>query len=160
MNVEKFLNELRYDPAYCNQMVYVHHSPPRLPLYADGDDRYSKNIEDVLRRINIEHLYCHQAEAIRLVKEGKDVLVAAGTASGKTLSYTLPLIESLQADPDAKALLLFPTDPHQANGPSDETERSMDPKDIMVVLGDSLAARARKLRKKKSSDRKGKEIDD
>lgn len=113
MNVEEFLHDLRNDPAYADQMVYVHHAPARPPLYADNglskNDSHSKSLDDVLGRIDIERLYCHQAEAIRLVQEGKDVLVATGTASGKTLCYTLPLIESLQADPTAKALLLFPT---------------------------------------------------
>jgi len=108
MNVEEFLNELRQDPAYRGQMVYVHRVPPRPPLYTNDDHR-PENLERVLHRMSIERLYCHQAEAIRLSREGKDVLIATGTASGKTLCYTLPLIETLYADPHAKALLLFPT---------------------------------------------------
>ena len=43
------------------------------------------------------------------MRAGGDVLVVTGTASGKSLCYVLPIIEMLSADPDATALLLFPT---------------------------------------------------
>jgi DEAD/DEAH box helicase domain-containing protein len=128
MNVEAFLNEIRKDPNYAGQIVYVHEAPAHEAIYAEIDRNqvFSKdlvsepNIEKILASINIERLYCHQAEAIRLASEGKDVLVATGTASGKTFCYTLPIIEKLQADPQvkrseepdgigARALLLFPT---------------------------------------------------
>ena len=120
MNVEAFLNEIRKDSDYTEQIVYVHEVPARKAVYAESDCLSSSNIKEILAGINIERLYCHQAEAIRLASQGKDVLVATGTASGKTLCYTLPIIEKLQAnpqverseDPDAigaKALLLFPT---------------------------------------------------
>ena len=109
MNVEAFLNEIRKAPDYADQIVYVHEAPAREAVYAEPGDLSSSNIEGILARFEIERLYGHQAEAIRLANEGKDVLVATGTASGKTLCYTLPIVETLQADPQAKALLLFPT---------------------------------------------------
>jgi DEAD/DEAH box helicase domain-containing protein len=40
---------------------------------------------------------------------GRDVLVATGTASGKSLCYLLPIVEMLAAGPRGRALLLFPT---------------------------------------------------
>ena len=44
-----------------------------------------------------------------MARAGRDLVVVTGTASGKTLCYNLPILESCLADPDARALYLFPT---------------------------------------------------
>ena len=54
-------------------------------------------------------LYSHQAEAIEAVHAGEDVVVVTPTASGKSLCYTLPVLQALAEDPSARALFLFPT---------------------------------------------------
>lgn len=51
----------------------------------------------------------HQAEAAALAHQGHHVVVATGTASGKSLAYQLPALASLLADPRATALYLAPT---------------------------------------------------
>src|SRR5207302_5691917 len=53
--------------------------------------------------------YTHQARAIREVKAGKNVVVVTPTASGKTLCYNVPVLDTLMADPSARAIYLFPT---------------------------------------------------
>ena len=40
---------------------------------------------------------------------GDDTVVVTPTASGKTLCYNVPVLESILRDPDARALYLFPT---------------------------------------------------
>lgn len=62
-----------------------------------------------LRARGIHGLYRHQAEAIDSVHAGEDVVVVTPTASGKTLCYTLPVLQALAEDPSARALFLFPT---------------------------------------------------
>ncbi len=55
-------------------------------------------------------LYTHQARAIELALQGKDVLIATPTASGKTLCYVVPLLQKLlESHGDARAIALFPT---------------------------------------------------
>lgn len=54
-------------------------------------------------------LYRHQAQAIDAIRAGHDVVVATGTASGKTLCYNLPVLEAALLNSDARALYLFPT---------------------------------------------------
>lgn len=56
----------------------------------------------------VRRLYTHQARALELVRAGRDVVAATPTASGKSLVYTLPVLEALARDPQAKALFLFP----------------------------------------------------
>ncbi len=50
----------------------------------------------------------HQGEALAHIRAGKNLLVATPTASGKTLIYNLPVLESLLAEPRGHALYLFP----------------------------------------------------
>ncbi|MFJ5540736.1 DEAD/DEAH box helicase [Micromonospora chalcea] len=51
----------------------------------------------------------HQAEAAELAYAGNHVVVATGTASGKSLAYQLPALSTLLADPRATVLYLAPT---------------------------------------------------
>jgi DEAD/DEAH box helicase domain-containing protein len=59
--------------------------------------------------LGIPKLYIHQARAVEAVLGGENVVLTTGTASGKTLGYLLPIFHALVRDPQATALLLFPT---------------------------------------------------
>ena len=64
---------------------------------------------DRLALLGVTGLHPHQRTALDLVRAGRDVIVATGTASGKTLVYNLAFAERAIADPRATALYLFPT---------------------------------------------------
>ncbi|MBB5956715.1 DEAD/DEAH box helicase domain-containing protein [Saccharothrix tamanrassetensis] len=51
----------------------------------------------------------HQAEAAEHAWAGRHVVVATGTASGKSLAYQLPVLSAVHSDPKATALYLSPT---------------------------------------------------
>lgn len=57
----------------------------------------------------MERLYSHQAQCYKTVRAGAHAVVVTPTASGKTLSYNLPVMQTLLEDTDARALYLFPT---------------------------------------------------
>ncbi len=61
-----------------------------------------------LQQKGIEKLYSHQAEAINKIRSGKNVVITTGTASGKSLVYTIPALESFVTNEDATALYLSP----------------------------------------------------
>lgn len=57
-----------------------------------------------------EGLWTHQVEAIENVRAGRSVVVATGTASGKSRCYQLPIAwNALETKGTATSLLLFPT---------------------------------------------------
>jgi DEAD/DEAH box helicase domain-containing protein len=62
-----------------------------------------------LQSKGIHGLYTHQAKAVQKIKSGHNVAVVSGTASGKTLCYNLPVVDSLINQPQGRALYLFPT---------------------------------------------------
>jgi len=110
MDVDAFLNEIRSSPAYRDQIVHVHEVPARDAQYAPpGAAGLSEGTAQALSRLGFDRLYTHQAEGIRAVLDGRDVVVASGTASGKSLCYVAPILEMIRSDPHGKALLLFPT---------------------------------------------------
>ena len=109
MNVDAFLAELRSDPNYAGQIVHVHEEPARAAAHGGLPHSLSPSACKLLTDIGIERLYTHQAEALHHALKGEDVLVATGTASGKSLCYQVPILEHVSQHPQARALLLFPT---------------------------------------------------
>jgi DEAD/DEAH box helicase domain-containing protein len=69
----------------------------------------NRKIIDVLKNKGIRSLYTHQAEAYVQIAAGKNVVVVTPTASGKTLTYNLPILNHLLTDRKARTLYLFPT---------------------------------------------------
>ena len=61
-----------------------------------------------LRGTGIEALYSHQVEAWEAAAEG-DVVITSGTASGKSLSFNLPVLDAIAREPKRRALYLYPT---------------------------------------------------
>jgi len=109
MDVDGFLRDIRSSPHYRGQVVHVRDVPPRRGEYAPLPEALSEATRRALAAAGVGRLYSHQAEAIAAVMGGRDVLVVTGTASGKSLCYLVPILEMLRADPDGRALLLFPT---------------------------------------------------
>src|SRR5574340_1009372 len=81
-----------------------------LKVFKKGEGKYRpvpsfihSLLREALESEGIERLYSHQAEAIEAVHEGKNVVVVTPTASGKTLCYNLPVLNSSFALPSSKA---------------------------------------------------------
>jgi DEAD/DEAH box helicase domain-containing protein len=66
-------------------------------------------LAEAYRNKGIRELYSHQGITAELVRSGKNVVVVTPTASGKTLCYNLPVLNSVLENPDTRALYLFPT---------------------------------------------------
>jgi DEAD/DEAH box helicase domain-containing protein len=65
-------------------------------------------LSEALERDGIDELYSHQAEAFASALEG-DTIVTTGTASGKSLAFNLPVLDTLARDRRARAFYLYPT---------------------------------------------------
>jgi DEAD/DEAH box helicase domain-containing protein len=104
----KFDSILREAGLFGN-VVHVENVPPREADSVDLPPDLPALLSKALRAKGIEKLYRHQALCREKVLAGKNVVVLTPTASGKTLCYNLPVIETLLKDPDARCLYLFPT---------------------------------------------------
>src|SRR5580698_768828 len=90
------LTAVRYFPAREAQWA-------EFPAWVHGD------LAAAYTAKGIRQLYTHQAIAADAVHAGKNVVVVTPTASGKTLCYNLPVLNSILENPDTRALYLFPT---------------------------------------------------
>jgi DEAD/DEAH box helicase domain-containing protein len=77
--------------------------------YAPFPAGLQPQIASALRNKGINALYTHQAEVWEQARAGRNVIVVTPTASGKTLCYNLPVLQTLLEESEARALYLFPT---------------------------------------------------
>ena len=61
-----------------------------------------------LASLGAERLYTHQSLAIEIVRLGKNVVIMTPTASGKSLIYNIPVMESMLLEPKSRSLYIFP----------------------------------------------------
>jgi DEAD/DEAH box helicase domain-containing protein len=87
----------------------VRHQPAKAAQFGPFPPLLNPALRSGLAARGIENLYSHQAAAVELALAGKNVVVVTPTASGKTLCYNLPVIQSILAEPSARAIYLFPT---------------------------------------------------
>ena len=107
MDPGTFLQIWADDPDREGDLAHLRRHPAKEPLY--GDLTVTPVISTRLSQRGIDRLYRHQAEAIGLIREGRHVVLAAGTAAGKSLCFQIPIIEKALKDPKATSLLIYPT---------------------------------------------------
>ena len=66
-------------------------------------------VAEVLAARGVTGLYAHQAETWEAVALGESVVVTTGTASGKSIAFSLPVLDAIAREPTARALFLYPT---------------------------------------------------
>lgn len=91
------------------ELADVKSSPAHPGSYAPWPGCVDPRLLNAAQGMGIERPYEHQAKALELVFSGRDVVMATATASGKSLVYQLPLLQSALIDPEARALGIFPT---------------------------------------------------
>ncbi|MCM4079379.1 DEAD/DEAH box helicase [Paractinoplanes hotanensis] len=90
-------------------ITHVEHVPAREGRPAPWPSWASPEVVAALNAHGIARPWEHQATAASLAAEGIHVVVATGTASGKSLAYQLPVLSRLLGDDRATALYLSPT---------------------------------------------------
>jgi DEAD/DEAH box helicase domain-containing protein len=91
------------------EVAYVETEPARPPLTAPLPDALDGRVARALQQQGITELFHHQAEAWDAAARGEHLIVTTGTASGKTLAFNLPILDTLARDPKSRALYLYPT---------------------------------------------------
>ncbi|MCP2332705.1 DEAD/DEAH box helicase [Actinoalloteichus caeruleus] len=90
-------------------LTHVATLPARDGEHADWPAWVPGALVERLRGFGIDRPWAHQVAAADLARAGQDVVIATGTASGKSLAYQLPVLAGLSDDPRATALYLSPT---------------------------------------------------
>ena len=109
MSVDEVLQSWRNSPNISPCLRAVRTFEKRDGEYRPFPEFIHSVLKGALKQKGVDHLYSHQAEAIHAVKEGRDIVIVTPTASGKTLCYNLPVLNTKLSQPHSKALYLFPT---------------------------------------------------
>ena len=109
MDTSAFLHHLTTEPNYSGQIAHIEHIPPREANCAQLDKPLTSSLQNCLNEHGLLPLYTHQAEAVNNARQGKNVIVATSSASGKTLCYNIAVLEAILTEKGSRALYLFPT---------------------------------------------------
>jgi DEAD/DEAH box helicase domain-containing protein len=71
-------------------------------------DSLDPALAEALSGAGIESLYSHQAAAYETARRSH-LILTSGTASGKSLSFNLPVLDGIAAEPKRRAFYLYPT---------------------------------------------------
>ena len=89
------LRRLLDDPRNRERITHVEKVPAREGRHAEWPSWAPSLLVDRLRHAGVERPWEHQARAADLAHLGTSVIVATGTASGKSLAYLLPALDAV-----------------------------------------------------------------
>lgn len=109
MSLTLLLSAWQTTPEIADNLPVWRTTPPRLAQTGPLPTNLPRTLAVALTRNGIRSLYTHQIEAWTETLAGRNIILASGTASGKTLAYNLPVLAALLEDSQARAMYLFPT---------------------------------------------------
>ncbi|MEM0174128.1 MAG: DEAD/DEAH box helicase, partial [Sulfolobaceae archaeon] len=95
--------------SYGAEVAYVHtetYLEPDFGSYVE-ELNINEDLKRALKRIGITRLYKYQEESLKLIKDGKNVVIISGTGTGKTEAFLIPLLDL--AMKGERSVLIYPT---------------------------------------------------
>ena len=89
------LDRLLAAPGRADRATHIEHIPARLARRASWPSWLDAEVIEAYRGLGITAPWAHQVEAAELAHRGRCVVVATGTASGKSLAYQLPVLQAI-----------------------------------------------------------------
>src|SRR6476659_3575482 len=91
------------------EIAYSGVEPSREPRLEPLPDQLDPVLASALFANGVTALYRHQVEAWEAAARGENVVVTTGTASGKSLAFSLPVLDAVAREPKTRAVYLYPT---------------------------------------------------
>lgn len=108
MSLKSFIAKIEQDDYYAGTVVHHHILKGSRSRFAELDPPLDDRLMTALRMKKINQLYSHQVKGIEIIRDGHHQATVTPTSSGKTLVYTLAILERILHSPDSRSLLLFP----------------------------------------------------
>jgi ATP-dependent helicase YprA (DUF1998 family) len=90
-------------------LVFESGEPARPAVFVPFPGDLDPRVQSALIGAGISGLYGHQADVWEAAQRGEHVCVSTGTASGKSLAFTLPVLAAVCERKTARALYIYPT---------------------------------------------------
>jgi DEAD/DEAH box helicase domain-containing protein len=108
VSLADYIQALKQYRGLAGDIVRHQRMPAREPVFAPPGLNLNRDLSGILKSLGIKQLYSHQKKAVDMITSGIHTVIATPTASGKSLVYNLPIIQSLIQDQRSHALYLFP----------------------------------------------------
>jgi DEAD/DEAH box helicase domain-containing protein len=108
-NLLKSLEVLKDIGVKTDSITAIKHIPAQQGRYRDYPEEIHPELVKALKEKGFAQLYTHQHQSYQHLHANKNIVVVTPTASGKTLCYNLPVLDSLLKNPSTRAVYLFPT---------------------------------------------------
>ncbi len=105
----QLLDMFQQEEKYRSNIVTWKTIEPKEAKTTPFPDGLQPELKQALENRGIQELYTHQATAYEEVTRGHSFVAVTPTASGKTLCYNLPVLDTILKNPSSRALYLFPT---------------------------------------------------
>ncbi|MEQ8762936.1 MAG: DEAD/DEAH box helicase [Planctomycetota bacterium] len=109
MNVSDILSVIRRTPELAENIEHWKTLPASEGSYEPFPEDWQPRLKAALEARGIEQLYSHQRQACDALTAGEDLVIVTPTASGKSLCYNAPVLNTIAGDDTARALYVFPT---------------------------------------------------
>jgi len=109
VTLEQVVEKLRNDPKFMRNVTEWRELEERPARYGGFPPGLNAKLVKTLASRGIHNLFTHQRQAFDAIVAGENIVVVTPTASGKTLCYNLPVLQTVMGDKKARALYLFPT---------------------------------------------------
>ncbi|MDP9328819.1 MAG: DEAD/DEAH box helicase [Actinomycetota bacterium] len=109
MDPRAFLSTLAEDEDVQASLIHVRELPAHIPALEPFPAEIPDLVRDRLALTGIAGLFPHQARGLEALAAGRNLVMATGTASGKTLVYNVAFAAEAVERATSTALYLFPT---------------------------------------------------
>jgi DEAD/DEAH box helicase domain-containing protein len=108
-SIQHLLNTWKDEPTIQENIIEWHIEDSQPAHIFDFPSNIDLRLVAALRKRGYNGLYTHQLDSWKAAQAGKNMVIVTGTASGKTLCFNLPVLNSVMNDPDGCALYIYPT---------------------------------------------------
>ncbi|ALC90154.1 ATP-dependent helicase [Bacillus sp. FJAT-18017] len=108
-NLQEMLEKLKLDEQFKNNIVHWHTIDEKPARTKSMPEQLNPLLKKALEHRGVSELYTHQKTAFETAMSGQSITAVTPTASGKTLCYNLPVLQTILNDSSSRALYMFPT---------------------------------------------------
>lgn len=109
LKVDQFLDWWQSNPENAEQIAAFQKSRLSTGNLRPFPQEMDLRLAEALNASEIIQLYSHQSQSFAKIREGRNIVVSTGTASGKTLCYNLPVLDAILKNSTTRAIYVFPT---------------------------------------------------
>ncbi len=92
-----------------DQVIATRSIAERQAAFVNPPQQLHPELQKWMQQNGYSKLYSHQAEMFEKAYAGKNVVITTGTASGKSLSFYLPVMQRILENPSRRVIFIYPT---------------------------------------------------